>query len=210
MYGKINKGQNTLFLTLLSVLIIFIAFIYTGYQIYMGHRYLEKVCVTIDAIGNLVNAFSVDNKGNFLVIDKKTKRLIIYDDHIKTKSYSITIGKEPGNKKAPGDNRTPEGIFLVKSVDNSINWQYNYKNDTTAPTIGAYGPWFIRLCVPGFNGIGIHGFYHDEALGKRASHGCIRLNNEHLKDLVNFVKQGMPVVILPGEKDLVINNGLMK
>lgn len=77
--------------------------------------------------------------------------------------------------------------------------------DTTNPIVGAYGPWFIRLKVPGFQGIGIHGFYHDEDIGGRASRGCIRLNNEHLQEVVDFVEIGMPVLIIPGEDDIKVN-----
>jgi lipoprotein-anchoring transpeptidase ErfK/SrfK len=154
---------------------------------------------------NLLEAFSINHAGNFLLIDKASKKLSVYVDFVKINSYQVTIGREAGNKKASGDNRTPEGIFIVKSIDNSSNWVYDYKSDTLGPIPGAYGPWFIRLTVPGFNGIGIHGYYHDNALGERASHGCIRLNNDQLEDIIQFVDPGMPVIILPGENDLSIS-----
>lgn len=165
----------------------------------------RQFCRSNDLSRILVETFSQHNDGNFLIINKSEKKLYLYEDYDKVNSYLITIGKKPGNKRKPGDNRTPEGIFIIKSIDNSSNWVYDYPNDTLDPIRGAYGPWFIRLDVPGFDGIGIHGFFHDNALGERASHGCVRLNNEELEDIVNFVLPGMPVIILPGEKDLNIN-----
>ncbi len=165
----------------------------------------RQICQSNDLSRIMVETFSLHNDGNFLIINKSEKELYMYEDFEKVNSYLITIGKKPGNKRKSGDSRTPEGVFIVKSIDNSSNWVYDYPNDTLDPIMGAYGPWFIRLEVPGFNGIGIHGFFHDDALGERASHGCVRLNNEELEDIVNFVKPGMPVIILPGEKDLDIN-----
>jgi len=160
-------------------------------------------------VSKWIDAFSIKNDGNYLIIDKETKELTIFKNYKEVNTYPVTIGKKPGNKIFSGDNRTPEGIFLVKSIENSSHWVYDYKNDTLDPIRGAYGPWFVRLNVPGFNGIGIHGFYHDEELGERASHGCIRLKNEDLENLVEFVKPGMPVVIIPDENDLEVNEKLL-
>ncbi len=170
----------------------------------------RQICPSNDLLQTMIESFSLHNNGNFLVINKGEKKLFIYENFNKVNSYIITIGKKPGNKRKSGDNRTPEGIFIIKSIDNSTNWVYDYPNDTLGPIVGAYGHWFIRLDVPGFNGIGIHGFFHDDALGERASHGCVRLNNKKLEEVVNFVKPGMPVIILPGDKDLEINRADLK
>lgn len=179
-------------------------------SLYFLANYEYKKKNTFSNFNKLIDGFSMENDGDFLVLDKKTKQLTIFDNYQKTVSFTVTIGKKPGNKIFSGDNRTPEGIFLIKSIENSSNWVYDYKNDTLEPIVGAYGPWFIRINVPGFNGIGIHGFYHDQDLGERASHGCIRLNNEELAQVVDFVKPGMPVVIIPGDKDMDINAKLLE
>lgn len=153
----------------------------------------------------IIETFSPQNNGNFIVINKNERKLYLYDHYSRVNSYPITIGKEIGNKIKPGDNRTPEGVFIVKSIDQSSNWVYDYPNDNIEPIMGAYGPSFIRLEVPGFSGIGIHGFYHDDFLGKRASHGCVRLNIEKINEIAQFTQPGMPVVILPDKKDLTMN-----
>lgn len=199
----VSSGKHKLIILLL-LLGIFLA-IPTLYFL-ANHKFKRNGSVKVS---NWIDAFSIKNDGNYLVIDKETKELTIFKNYKEVDVYPVTIGKKPGNKIFSGDNRTPEGIFLVKSIENSSHWVYDYKNDTLDPIRGAYGPWFVRLSVPGFNGIGIHGFYHDEDLGERASHGCIRLNNDDLENLVEFVKPGMPVVIIPDKSDLEVNEKLL-
>ena len=59
--------------------------------------------------------------------------------------------------------------------------------------------------MPGQKGIGIHGTHDNTSLGKRASEGCIRLNNNDLIDLVKNIKTNTVVVITPGNEDVLIN-----
>ena len=65
------------------------------------------------------------------------------------------------------------------------------------PIPDAYGPWFLRLDVPGFRDIGIHGTPFPESIGTRATEGCIRLRNEDILDLKPRIKLGTVVIILP-------------
>jgi hypothetical protein len=212
---KAIKENKTFFYVLISSILFFIIGALVNRQI---HRSNDLLPLIVDATvyeNNdlpriLVETFSLLDSDNFLIINKSEKKIYLYEDFKKVNSYLVTIGKTPGNKIKPGDGRTPEGIFVVKSIENSSNWDYDFPNDNLDPIRGAYGPWFIRLEVPGFNGIGIHGFIHDDALGERASYGCVRLNNEELQEIVNFARPGMPVIILPGAKDLDMNAANLK
>lgn len=60
---------------------------------------------------------------------------------------------------------------------------------------GAYGPWFFRLNVPNFRGIGIHGTCKPETIETRDSEGCIRLLNDDLVALKSFIRIGMMCII---------------
>ena len=153
---------------------------------------------------NTLKKHSLIKSKKYLIVNKEDKLIYLCRGEEVLNTFRITIGEEPGNKLSSGDNRTPEGIFLIESIENSENWVYD-DGDTTGGIPGAYGPWFIRLKVPGFKGIGIHGFMHDDHLGKRASHGCIRLNNEELITLKEYVEPGIPVLILPGSEDIKAN-----
>lgn len=55
----------------------------------------------------------------------------------------------------------------------------------------------MRLKVPGFRSIGIHGTNEPESIGTRASQGCVRLRNEEIVRLKELVRVGTPVEILP-------------
>jgi hypothetical protein len=119
--------------------------------------------------------------------------------------YKVATGKNFGNKIEKGDCKTPEGIFTIEEIVDASSWTHDFKGDKQGPIKGAYGPFFIRLNVPGQKGIGIHGTHDNSSLGKRASEGCIRLNNNDLIKLVENINTNGVVVITPGNEDVAIN-----
>ena len=80
-----------------------------------------------------------------------------------------------------------------------------FKSDSLGAITGAYGPYFIRLDVPGQKGIGIHGTHDDNSIGSRASEGCIRMHNKDLIMLVKNITTASVVVITPGIEDVQAN-----
>ncbi|HLF41857.1 MAG TPA: L,D-transpeptidase, partial [Acidimicrobiia bacterium] len=91
------------------------------------------------------------------------------------------------------DTPTPGGIFYIKELLQPPNPR------------GAYGPYAFGLSgfsnvLESFAGgdgvIGIHGTNDPTTVGKDVSHGCIRLRNEDLLELVERVPLGTPVAIL--------------
>lgn len=62
------------------------------------------------------------------------------------------------------------------------------------------GPRWIGLNVKGF---GIHGTNRPDSIGKSASHGCIRLRNEDIKDLFARVQVGDRVLLVAERTDEV-------
>lgn len=107
-----------------------------------------------------------------------------------------SVGKNGGDKQAPGDFRTPEGEFAVSSIEDSRAWTHDF-GDGKGIIRGAYGPWFIRLAAPGWKGIGIHGTHDPDSLGRAVTEGCVRLKNTDLVRLVARISVGTPVTILP-------------
>ena len=134
-------------------------------------------------------------------ISKQTMELTLYDANNQIiKRYPIACGKNLGNKVKVGDMRTPEGNFSVQEIVNSSHWQHDFK-DGKGMIAGAYGPYFIRLLTPPHRGIGIHGTHDPASIGTRATEGCIRLNNNDLRELRPYVEPGMKVEILTSEAD---------
>ena len=133
----------------------------------------------------------------FIVIDKQGFKLTLVDDAGQPiKEYGISCAINYGPKKVRGDHKTPEGTFKINELLNAKGLSHDFK-DGKGPVKDAYGPWFLRLNVPGFIDIGIHGTPFPESIGTRATEGCVRMRNEDILDLKSRVKLGTVVIILP-------------
>jgi lipoprotein-anchoring transpeptidase ErfK/SrfK len=124
-----------------------------------------------------------------LVVRKSTFELELTDDEGSV-VFPVAIGSnaDGGNKLAPGDCRTPEGEFEIVSIEDSSAWEHEGKR--------VYGPFFLRLLCPPWEGIGIHGTSEPGLVGTRSTRGCIRMRNEDLVSLVSRVSVGTKVAIL--------------
>lgn len=131
-----------------------------------------------------------------LVVTKSACTLEVFQGDRLLETFRAAVGKNPGDKLAVGDNRTPEGEFAVSSIEDARRWTHDFR-DGKGPIKGAYGPWFIRLATPGWTGIGIHGTHDPSSVGKAVTEGCIRLKNTDLIRLVTRIGIGTPVTILP-------------
>ena len=133
----------------------------------------------------------------FIVISKADFQLtLVGADGQAIRQYGCAVAKNIGPKEKRGDHKTPEGTFKINELLNSKSIPHDF-HDGKGPIIGAYGPWFLRLDVPGFRDIGIHGTHLPESIGSRATEGCIRLKNEDILDLKSRIKLGTEVIILP-------------
>ena len=133
----------------------------------------------------------------FIVISKADFQLtLVSADGQAIKQYGCAVARNLGPKEKRGDHKTPEGTFKINELLNSKSIPHDF-HDGKGPVIGAYGPWFLRLDVPGFRDIGIHGTHLPESIGSRATEGCIRLRNEDILDLKSRIKLGTEVIILP-------------
>ena len=133
----------------------------------------------------------------FIVVDKQALKLTLADAAGNViKEYGCACAINYGPKKVRGDHKTPEGTFKINELLNAKGLTHDFK-DGKGPVKDAYGPWFLRLDVPGFWDIGIHGTPFPESIGSRATEGCIRLKNEDILDLKSRVKLGTVVIILP-------------
>lgn len=164
-----------------------------------------------------------DAKNKIIIVDKQNQKLTIYDAFFgPIKAFDVSTGENVGNKSMKGDLKTPEGIFPVIGIEDASDWTYDFK-DGQGETPGAYGPLFIRLKVDRhtifenvstnfeftsgneFTGIGIHGTHLNNLIGSRASHGCVRLRNEDLNELRQYIEPGTLVAIIPGRPDMEEN-----
>jgi len=139
---------------------------------------------------------------SFIIINKQEMMLYHYNFKSELLQKSkIACGKKFGNKDKIGDNKTPEGVFRIVETETASHWSHDFK-DGKGEIKGAYGPFFIRLDVPGQKGIGIHGTHDPNSIGSRASEGCVRMHNDELVNLVNNISTASLVVITPSQSDI--------
>lgn len=142
----------------------------------------------------------------FIAVDKSRMKVILFDKFGNAqKTYGMACAKNYGTKHEKGDSRTPEGFFTAEGIYDSTDWLFTDDDGVTSKKKGQFGPRFIRLRIPGTSQIGIHGTCAPWSIGARASHGCIRITNENILELVELVEIGMPVIVIPGRKDMEQN-----
>lgn len=142
----------------------------------------------------------------FIVADKPSMQVVLFDKFgRKTQSYKMACARNYGTKHKRSDCRTPEGFFTAEGIYDSTDWLYTDDNGYTSPTRGVYGPRYIRLLTPVTRSVGIHGTNGPGSLGRRASHGCIRLHNNSILDLVKYAQKGMSVIVNPSDRDQEVN-----
>lgn len=142
----------------------------------------------------------------FIVVDKHRMRVILFDKYGREeKNYRMACAKNYGSKHQKADSRTPEGFFSAQGVYDSTDWLFRDDNGKVNPKKGQFGPRFIRLKTPVTSQIGIHGTCAPWSIGARCSHGCIRIKNEQILELIEYVEVGMPIIVSPSLKDTKVN-----
>lgn len=142
---------------------------------------------------------------HFIVVDKDKMKVILFDRYGRiVHQYGMAGPRNFGTKHKKGDSRTPEGYFSAEGVYNSTDWEFTDDNGVRHPG-KCFGPRFIRVKNPVTTQVGIHGTSSPGSIGRRTSHGCIRLHNENIMQLVKYVEIGMPIIILPGPEDRKVN-----
>ena len=150
--------------------------------------------------GQLEELENADNT-KIILVSKQDMQLRLYDFKGNLLfSAPVAVGRNSGNKGKIGDMRTPEGVFQVEDIERSDDWKHDF-GDGKGSIQGAYGPYFIRLSVPGHKGIGIHGTHEPESMGTRVSEGCIRMRNEDIEQLVSLISLPLTVIVTPGADD---------
>jgi murein L,D-transpeptidase YafK len=136
-----------------------------------------------------------------ILIEKRARRLTLLTKGEVIKTYPIALGGNPvGPKERQGDNKTPEGTYIIDSRNGnsgfhlSLHISYpNAQDKKRAKELGV---------SPGGN-IMIHGIKNGfSQMG--ASHadidwteGCIAVTNQEMEEIYKFVPNGTPVEITP-------------
>jgi len=127
-------------------------------------------------------------KGNVTVlVDKSDYTLTLLLDGHFIKQYPVGTGKS---------GITPVGVFVVDNKLINPVWYSPdgiYQSGDPKNVLGTR--WIGFEDKEGLYGYGIHGTTEPDSIGKEMSNGCIRLTNENVEDLFNYMKAKTKVVI---------------
>jgi lipoprotein-anchoring transpeptidase ErfK/SrfK len=141
-----------------------------------------------------------------LVLDRHRKVLRVLDNGREVRRFPVAVGM-PGWE-------TPVGQFTVIEKTANPTWEHPASGHLLPPgpanPLGSRWIGFYRDCRGrrGFNGkehlvvkgcvtAGFHGTPNRSSVGRAVSHGCVRLFDEHAKELFDLVRLGTPVTVLP-------------
>jgi murein L,D-transpeptidase YafK len=142
-----------------------------------------------------------------IVVSKEGHTMAVYAGETLLKTYRVAIGKGgEGPKRMEGDNRTPEGSYVVDGRHHSrqfhrfLHLSYPNKDDRKAFQAARKAGEIPKDARLG-GAIGIHG----EKRGREWlphkladwTQGCIALDNDEIEELYERVEKGAVVEILP-------------
>lgn len=144
--------------------------------------------------------------GRELILDRRHKLLRVVQDGKELRRFPVAVGM-PGWE-------TPQGRFTVIEKTADPTWEHpasgRFYPPGPANPLGSRWIGFYRDCYGrrGFNGqehlevkgcvtAGFHGTPNRASIGQAVSHGCVRLFDEHARELFDLVQLGTPVTVLP-------------
>ena len=144
---------------------------------------------------------SRQNKNYAIIIDKYSRKCLVYLSGVKKYEYHVELGKNwVGDKRVKGDKATPEGIYRVVKKFGSNKTKYhkalliNYPNETDKEE---FRNEIAKGTLPRNAKIGslieIHG---DGGRGIDWTEGCISLTNSEMDVVFKVASEGTPVTII--------------
>ena len=124
------------------------------------------------------------NADRRIVVSIPDRKLALLEDGQVVKVYRIAVG-------AP-NSPSPSGHFMI--VHRVANPTYYTPGAVVPPSVeNPLGTRWIGLDLPHF---GIHGTNQPLSIGRRASHGCVRMRNRDAEHLFERVRVGDPVELI--------------
>lgn len=119
------------------------------------------------------------------------RRVTLLQNDQVLKSYPVAVGKAGWP--------TPVGDFEVKTKVRNPSWQNPFQGKGYVIPGGApdnpLGTRWLGFWTNGKNWIGFHGTPNRASVGSAASHGCVRMYDEHIQELFELVAVGTPVKV---------------
>lgn len=133
-----------------------------------------------------------------LVMEKKTRTLSVWAGESgqlsQIKTYNADFGKNPGDKHATNDHKTPEGIYFFDNMLEGAGLDFKLYG-SRAFTMD-YPNIFDKLLGKTGHGIWLHAIPDTVGLD-RGSRGCVVIRNESIQDISQFIRlKHTPIIVL--------------
>ncbi|MGF1719500.1 L,D-transpeptidase family protein [Vibrio kyushuensis] len=170
--------------------------------------YLSRVSLFISLLllstasscfANQISELNVENSIDLVKVDKSKRRMYLIKHDVIVHEFRIALGARPkGHKLWEGDQRTPEGTYLLDFViDESAFYRsihIDYPNQTDIN-------WAQHKGIDPGGDIKIHGLKNGDQRRPEYiqsfdwTNGCIAITNDEMDILLSIVKAGTPILI---------------
>jgi len=140
-------------------------------------------------------------KSDLIVVEKAKRVLTAFSNGKVLRTYRVALGRSPvGAKECEGDNRTPEGEFIIDSrleksgYHRALHISYPKPSDIARAKAGGYQPGGAIMIHGIKNGFGWLGSLHTKSDWTR---GCIAVTNPEIEELWRIAPNGTRVQIKP-------------
>jgi murein L,D-transpeptidase YafK len=157
-------------------------------------------------VASLIIAFSVpsfavpvEKVADKILIEKNARRLTLFYKDKAIKTYKIALGGNPkGPKEREGDNKTPEGVYVIDSRKTNSHYHLalhisypNEKDKERAKELGVSPGGDIM--IHGIrNGLGWIGGFHTWINWTK---GCVAVRNDEIEEIARLAPNGTVVEI---------------
>lgn len=136
-----------------------------------------------------------------ILVEKSARRLSIFSDGRKLKSYRVALGRNPvGAKEQEGDMKTPEGLYWIDwrnpESDYHLSLHVSYPSDQDNAHAAERGVNAgFDIMIHGItNGGGWIGAFHRR---HNWTAGCIAVTDEEIEELYRVTPDWTPIEIRP-------------
>lgn len=171
----------------------------------MVRRLVALFAVVAAALGGWANAptsaLPAGTVADSVVVRKADRRLDLYRDGERLKTYVVSLGRNPtGDKVREGDARTPEGRYDLdyrnpqSGYHRALHISYPSADDRAEAErrgVSPGGDLMLHGLRNGFGGVGRAHRAVDWTLG------CVALTNAEIEELWRVVPDGTTITILP-------------
>jgi len=146
-------------------------------------------------------SFAAEREVDFVLVDKSEKKMYLLSEGRRLKEYHVVFGGKPeGHKQQEGDERTPEGKYVLdykksdSSFYKSIHISYPNEEDKAKAEKMGVSPGGLIMIHGQKNGLGWLSWLMQRF---NWTDGCIAVTNSEMDEIWQLVKVGTPIEIRP-------------